>query len=119
MKAYYGLGDSFPYDQLVCQNTEMKKIFYISKEVSDYLYCDAAKHELNIIDIGVLLFQRNVTRHGSNSECIFRIAQDGILNLVPYMSKRIVRTKNVEVAKKLIMYRYNGLDSLNDKDVQE
>lgn len=41
------------------------------------------------------------------------------MNIVPHMSKRIIKTQNIEVAKKLIMYRYNGVESLNDKDVQE
>ena len=39
LKAYYGLED-FPYEQFICQTLEMKKIFYISKTLSDYLYSD-------------------------------------------------------------------------------
>lgn len=96
----------------------MKKIYFISRQVSDYLRCDAQKHALNIIDIGVLVFQRNISKFGSSAECIFRIAQDGILNLVPYMSKRIIKTRNAAVAKKLIMYRYNGVEALDDEEVQ-
>lgn len=52
-------------------------------------------------------------------ECIFRIAQDGIMNLVPYLTKRIVRTKNLEVCKKLIMYRYHGVPTIPDEQVRE
>ena len=73
-------------------------MYYITKEVSDYLYTDA-KHELNIINIGVLLFQRNNGRYGGNMECIFRIVQDGIINIVPYMSKRIIKTTSLAVFK--------------------
>ena len=76
----------------------MKKVYYITKEVSDYLYTDV-KHELNIINIGVLLFQRNNGRYGGNMECIFRIVQDGIINIVPYMSKRIIKTTSLAVFK--------------------
>ena len=73
-------------------------MYYITKEVSDYLYTDV-KHELNIINIGVLLFQRNNGRYGGNMECIFRIVQDGIINIVPYMSKRIIKTTSLAVFK--------------------
>ena len=66
----------------------MKKVYYISKEVSDYLYTDAPKHQLNIINIGVLLFMRNNGRYGGNMECIFRIVQDGMMNVVPSRPKR-------------------------------
>jgi len=40
IKAYYGLSDDFPMDQLICQNEEMKKISFISKSLSDYLYAN-------------------------------------------------------------------------------
>ena len=76
----------------------MKKVYYISKEVSDYLYADA-HHDLNIVNIGVLLFQRNVSKQGGAMECIFRVVQDGIINIVAHMTKRIVRTRNVVVIK--------------------
>lgn len=73
IKAYYGLGDTFPTEQLICSSSEMKKVYYISKEVSDYLYTDASKHQLSILHLGVLLFSRNNGRYGGNMECIFRI----------------------------------------------
>ena len=39
LTAYFGL-ENFPYDQLVCQNPEMKKLFFISEQVSNFLYSD-------------------------------------------------------------------------------
>jgi len=55
LKAYYGLSDDFPFEQLICQNQEMNKLYFISKEVSDFLYSDPSR-SLNLINIGVLLF---------------------------------------------------------------
>jgi len=43
LKAYFGLSDSFPTAQLVCQDQHMKKIYFVSKEASDYLYSDSFK----------------------------------------------------------------------------
>jgi hypothetical protein len=97
IKAYYGLPGDFPMDQLICQNQEMKKIYYISKSLSDYLYTNVDQ-SLNIINIGVLLFQRNQTKHGT-SECIFRILQDGVQNIGPAMTKRIVKSSSMTVLK--------------------
>jgi hypothetical protein len=37
----------------------MKKIFFITKEVSDYLYADSDHHNLFIINMGVGMFHRN------------------------------------------------------------
>ena len=68
----------------------MNKLFFISKPVSDFLYADCHNHNLNVVNMGVLLFIRNQSKLSSNAECIFRISQDGVLNLVPYMSKRLV-----------------------------
>ena len=69
----------------------MKKIFFISKSVSDFLYADKDAHNLYIINMGVGMFNRNQSRWGgSASECIFRVDQDGVTNLVPYMTKRLV-----------------------------
>jgi len=42
LKAYFGL-ENFPVEQLICQDEQMKKIFFVSKEISDYLYTDCFK----------------------------------------------------------------------------
>lgn len=54
-------------------------------------------------------------------ECIFRIAQDGIINVVPYMTKRIIKTENIHVFKQFIMHRYHGLhaNSIPDDHARE
>ena len=76
-------------DQLITQSDEMKKLYFISPEVSKFLYANTAS-QLNIINMGVALFHRNSSKYSSNSDCIFRISQDGLLNLIPYMSKRLI-----------------------------
>jgi hypothetical protein len=67
----------------------MNKITYISKQLSDYLYTDSQCHKLDILHLGVPLFSRNYSRF-AGAECIFRICQEGVINLVQYMTKRIV-----------------------------
>lgn len=94
IKAYFGLLDSFPVEQLICQDPSMKKVYFVSKELSDYLYTDCFDKSLNLINLGVHAFSRNQSKFGGNSDCIYRIAQDGILNILPYMAKRVIKTKS-------------------------
>jgi hypothetical protein len=116
IKAYFGLGDSFPTEQLICQDPSMKKVYFISKELSDYLYMDSFSKGLNLINMGAHAFSRNVSKFGGNSDCIYRIAQEGILNILPYMTKRVIRSKDKTVFDALIMNRYNGWNSLLKHD---
>jgi len=55
LKAYFGLVN-FPVEQLICQDEHMKKIFFVSKELSDYLYTDCFKNQMNLINLGVQIF---------------------------------------------------------------
>ena len=115
IKSYYGLGSDFPTEQLVSSDEHFKKIYLISKEVSDFLYTDVFKHQVNLINLGVHVFQRNQSKSPAG-ECIYRVVQDGLVNLVPYMSKRVVRTANFELFKKMIMQRYNPVTLEHLKD---
>ena len=52
----------------------MSRVYYINAELSRFLHADA-KHELNIISMGVTAFQRNAAKGASGGmECIFRIS---------------------------------------------
>ena len=96
----------------------MKKVYFISKQASDYLYSDSFKQQLNLINIGVHAFQRNNSKF-NGTECIYRIVQDGVINILPYMTKRVVRSRNLSVFKQLIMKRYNGSQSLGDRGMHD
>ena len=95
----------------------MNKLYFVSKEVSDFLYSDLASHNLNLVNLGCLLFQRNVSRY-SNTECIFRIAQDGILNVLPYLTKRLVYTDSETLFKNLISKRINQFEIVADQETR-
>ena len=56
LRAYFGLTDDFPFKQLITQEESMRKIYFISKEVSDFLYSDSFKNQMNIINVGVQVF---------------------------------------------------------------
>mmetsp|Transcript_1037 Transcript_1037/g.1888 ORF Transcript_1037/g.1888 Transcript_1037/m.1888 type:complete len:466 (+) Transcript_1037:576-1973(+) len=98
LMAYYGLSKEFPVDQLIAPNEEMKKIYFVTKPLMRFMSADHF-NELSLITMGCEVFIKNKSKHGNAVECIYRIAQDGIMNVVPYMTKRIIRTRNAEVLK--------------------
>jgi hypothetical protein len=65
--------------------------------------------------MGVSLFHRNASKFSSNSECIFRISQDGLLNLIPYMSKRLIWARNLEQFKYFLMNKNIEIDQITDE----
>ena len=89
----------------------MKKLYFISPALSKFLYANTSSH-LNIINMGVSLFHRNSSKYSSNSECIFRISQDGLLNLIPYMSKRLVFVSKIDQFKYFLMNKNIEVDTI-------
>ena len=89
----------------------MNKIYFVSKKVSDYLEKSKGTG-VKLINVGILVFQRNQSKF-SNTECIYRVVQDGVYNILPYMGKRVVTSNNIEILKSLITNRINPLESFN------
>lgn len=74
---------------------------------------------MSLVNLGATIFQRNNSKF-SGTECIYRIVQDGILNVLPYITKRIVRTKSLDIFKSFISARYNSFEeSCYDADFKQ
>lgn len=97
----------------------MKKLFFISPKLSKFIYADVYSHNLNTINMGVQLFLRNSSKFGSNSECIFRISQDGILNVIPYMTKRLIYTEKEDEFKQFLLGKNIDIDEIKGQKVKE
>ena len=108
VQAYYGLEQNiFPTEQLITQSPQqMKKIHFITKSLSRYLHADSAQHELKIISMGCQVFQRNQGK-SANVECIYRVCQDGISFLLPWLQNRILYTSCLETFRRFICHRYH------------
>ena len=65
--------------------------------------------------MGVALFHRNSSKYSSNSECIFRISQDGLLNLLPYMTKRLVYARTMDQFKYFLMHKNIEVDTVSEE----
>lgn len=97
-------------------DTVFNKIWFMTHGLSRFLYADS-EHKLNIQHIGTTLMIRNQSKTGSNSECIYRILQDGLRYLVPHMGKRIARCTDEETFKSIIMDHYHKIDDMKNKDL--
>jgi hypothetical protein len=69
--------------------------------------------------MGVALFHRNSSKYSTNSECIFRISQDGLLNLLPYMTKRLVYARTMAQFKYFLMHKNIEVDTIDGDDLRK
>lgn len=113
LRAYYGLNEQFSCDQLVTQDTSlMNRVMYITKELSQFLYADTEKHLLNLVSVGTTIFSKNHSKVSSNSECIFRLSQDGLRFISPQIKKRHVITSDEASFKRIMMYHHHALTQI-------
>lgn len=89
IQSYYGLSKDFPLNQIFTYSDSMNKLQFVTKGLSDLLYADT-KQQLELVAAGVEAFVRNQSKFGG-AECIFRISQDGVYHIYPYMTKRVIK----------------------------
>ena len=87
---YYGLTKDFPVDQIFTYSSTMNKLMVINRGLSDVLYADQEK-QLNLVAAGAETFIRNTSKTYGGTECIFRISQNGVYHVYPFMTKRILK----------------------------
>ena len=84
LMSYYGFDDNFPKDQIMARASGDSKVFsFIGKAVKKYIEA-GIQDRITIINSGLKCFERN------NNECevSYRVAQEGIHFLSPYMKNR-------------------------------
>ncbi len=87
IREYYGISSDFPKDQLIyLVESGPKKILLISEGIRKILEYDS-KQVLNKVNLGSKAFARNKEGFSKNF-CRYRICQDSIGALFPFISKR-------------------------------
>lgn len=96
---FYGLSSLFPKTNLLTRTQEGKKkqLYVVSKELRNVLLNNSEK--MKVINTGVKVLCRN--NDGEQYGCAYRLAQEGIYTLYPFISSRIV-TVCVEDIKVLL-----------------
>ena len=90
---YYGIDNDFPGEQLVTFSNNNKKINFISKGVCDLLKSDNKNKVLKLQNAGVKMFNKekikNENNKNNNDYCKYRICQDGLMYILPFIHKNI------------------------------
>ncbi|KAM5157449.1 RNA cytosine C(5)-methyltransferase NSUN2 isoform 1-T2 [Mantella aurantiaca] len=109
---FYGLSSSFPKTNLLTRTQEGKKkqLYVVSKELRNVLLNNSEK--MKVINTGVKVLCRN--NDGEQYGCAYRLAQEGIYTLYPFISSRIV-TVCVEDIKVLLTQENPFLSKFSNK----
>lgn len=94
IKAFYGIDERFPADQLLVRSFGGKKrnIYLVSKAVKDVMEMIDDSHK--VVNTGMKVIARS---EADNVACHFRLMQEGIEALLPYISKRKVAITQEDV----------------------
>ncbi|NXL98227.1 NSUN2 methyltransferase, partial [Tyrannus savana] len=88
IEKFYALDPSFPKMNLLTRTQEGKKrqLYMVSKELRNVLLNNSEK--MKVINTGIKVWSRN--SDGEQFGCAFRLAQEGIYTLYPFIHARII-----------------------------
>ncbi|XP_034560351.1 RNA cytosine C(5)-methyltransferase NSUN2 [Notolabrus celidotus] len=99
IQSFYDLSPDFPKVNVLTRTHDGKKrhLYMVSKELRNVLLNNSER--MKVINTGVKVWSRNCD--GEEFGCAFRLAQEGIYTLQPYIRSRIIRV-SVEDIKVLL-----------------
>uniref|UniRef100_A0A674P0H9 tRNA (cytosine(34)-C(5))-methyltransferase n=1 Tax=Takifugu rubripes TaxID=31033 RepID=A0A674P0H9_TAKRU len=111
IQSFYDLSPDFPKLNVLTRTHEGKKrhLYMVSKELRNVLLNNSER--IKVINTGVKVWSRN--SDGEEFGCAFRLAQEGIYTLQPYIRSRIIRV-SVEDIKVLLTQENPFLSKLQD-----
>ncbi|MFT7811730.1 tRNA (cytosine(34)-C(5))-methyltransferase isoform X1 [Arapaima gigas] len=112
IQAFYNLSSTFPKLCVLTRTHEGKKrhLYMVSKELRNVLLNNSER--MKVINTGVKVWSRN--NDGEQFGCAFRLAQEGIYTLFPYIGARIVNV-SVEDIKVLLTQENPYLSKLENE----
>ncbi|KAM4630711.1 RNA cytosine C(5)-methyltransferase NSUN2 [Polymixia lowei] len=111
IQAFYDLAPDFPKLNVLTRTHEGKKrhLYMVSKELRNVLLNNSER--MKVINTGVKVWSRN--SDGEEFGCAFRLAQEGIYTLHPYIRSRMI-TVSVEDIKVLLTQENPFLSKLQE-----
>ncbi|CAN9503773.1 unnamed protein product [Ophioblennius macclurei] len=111
IQSFYELSPDFPKLNVLTRTHEGKKrhLYMVSKELRNVLLNNTER--MKVINTGVKVWSRN--SDGEEFGCAFRLAQEGIYTLQPYIHSRIIRV-SVEDIKVLLTQENPFLSKLEE-----
>ncbi|XP_074543594.1 RNA cytosine C(5)-methyltransferase NSUN2 [Halichoeres trimaculatus] len=116
IQSFYDMSPDFPKLNVLTRTHDGKKrhLYMVSKELRNVLLNNSER--MKVINTGVKVWSRN--SDGEEFGCAFRLAQEGIYTLQPYIRSRIIRV-SVEDIKVLLTQENPFLSKLeNDAHAQ-
>lgn len=124
---YYGMEqhsttsvNGFPFDQIATQSKIFKRLNIISKGLL-HLYRSDRRNQIKFINLGVKVFNLNKRKNPDEEDadyCKYRICQDGLIYLLPFMSKRIYFCDDRNIFVKLITKVDLKKDEIDDLELR-
>lgn len=111
IQSFYDLSPDFPKLNVLSRTHEGKKrhLYMVSKELRNILLNNSER--MKVINTGVKVWSRN--SDGEEFGCAFRLTQEGIYTLQPYIRSRMI-TVSVEDIKVLLTQENPYLSKLQD-----
>ncbi|XP_037651965.1 RNA cytosine C(5)-methyltransferase NSUN2 [Sebastes umbrosus] len=111
IQSFYDMAPNFPKLNVLTRTHEGKKrhLYMVSKELRNVLLNNSER--MKVINTGVKVWSRN--SDGEEFGCAFRLAQEGIYTLQPYIRSRIIRV-SVEDIKVLLTQENPFLSKLEE-----
>ncbi|XP_034157613.2 RNA cytosine C(5)-methyltransferase NSUN2 [Pangasianodon hypophthalmus] len=111
IQTFYDLSPDFPKLNVLTRTHEGKKrhLYMVSKELRNVLLNNSER--MKVINTGVKVWSRN--NDGEQFGCAFRLAQEGIYTLCPYIRARVI-TISMEDVKVLLTEENPFLSRLGD-----
>ncbi|XP_056336100.1 RNA cytosine-C(5)-methyltransferase NSUN2-like [Danio aesculapii] len=111
IQSFYDLSPNFPKLNVLTRTHEGKKrhLYMVSKELRNVLLNNSER--MKVINTGVKVLSRN--NDGEQFGCAFRLAQEGVYTLCPYIRARIINI-SVEDVKVLLTQENPFLSKLGD-----
>jgi len=119
---HYGISDAFPHDQLLARTADSDKkrtLYFVNSAIKNFL---RHNKDIKVVNAGLRMFGRVEMKFET---CRFRVAQDGIRQLIPYMKNRVIDVTREDLHRVLIGFEgsdnvpRNGLkcdEALNNLD---
>lgn len=118
VKSFFGLSAEFPMDQLLTRSTESNKILLVSTGVRETLLSAAPGDEFKAISGGCRVLGRS-NFNKTNRECDFRLVQEGVHLLGPFLTKRVISIDSGEEFCQIASHKAVEIVSMQNESTRQ
>jgi len=104
---HYGIAPNFPHEQLLSRTVDSEKkrtLYFVNAAIKRFLLHNPG---VKVVNAGLRMFGRVEMKFET---CRFRVAQDGVRELLPYMQNRVIDVSREDLHK--VMIGFEGSDNV-------